>query len=1242
LAAADFNADGAMDVVAGYATDSGGVLAVLRGNPDAYAPKNPSLYKKALQGSMPSTFLSKATVFAVPESPDLLVTGDFNRDGHKDVLVAARGGALYLLAGDGRGNLLPPKEVALPGQVMALAVTADGHVAVSMEGAHGAQLALLAPSSQGLIRGATYTLPARGDAVAWGNLGGGADLAVGAGAHVVMIYNALAANAQTETVSVPFQVLALTLGDFIWDRDGRTEIAVLANDGSIHILQHGTLDTKPLTAADVPGRRAAMMARNKQPPNPTALGEWSVAKQLPYSGSTPAGPVSPSAFNSPRLAAAPAQDLMLLDAERRELNILDTSGKAASPSATVSFSAAPLAALTLPQKINAGRDIVVLAARQAAPVVISAAASSADPSVTVNTTADEDPQNACNDSSVTVSDLTGMIALRAAVCAVNNSGAGTYTISLPPGTYDLVAFDTAELQVGLTQNQNVSIVGTGTPSNTTIQQTDGNDRIFEQDPAFIGDISLSISNVTLVGGSCSSTGIDCVYGGGALLGGGPSGSPDNITLTNVIVSHNTAGSFDLGENGGAMDISAAGTYTFTNCTFSNNTAVYHGAPQDGGGAGGAIYVDNNTSSGNVTITNCTFTGNTAQNGGGGALYSAMSTGDTATITGSTFTGNHALDDAADDGAFGGAIVGLGDMTLSNSRVVGNTSADGAAYGTGLWASNNGAPISVVAIDNWWGCNAGPGATGCDTAAVPIGNPDGASLTYNPWLVLGISASATQILPNGTSNLTADLTHDSGGNGGFSVPDGTSVAFGGTLGTDNPTGATTTSGQATSTFTAGNATGAGSATATVDNQVVSVTINIQATSSTSTTVYDAGTGSPWAGSEVAGASSYDTATVSGTGGSAPSGTVSYTEYGNGSCSGSSIGGSTVTLSNGSVPNSTTFGPLAAGRYSFQAAYSGDSNYLSSTGSCESFSVGQGTTTTALASSANPAQAGQLVTFTATVSGYNPTGTVGFTSNGTTICSMVPLTSGVAQCATSTLPLNTDAIVATYSGDSNNIGSTSSTLSQAIQMSTFTVSPSPVPFGNEQTNVASASMPVTVTNTGNVLLPITSIALSGTNSGQFSQTNACTSIAVRSSCKINVVFTPTSPGSKTANLNVNAGRNAGTQTAMLTGTGVVPVPTYMVSPNPLQFDDEPLNVPNSMNVTVTNTGTVPLPITSITLTGTNSGQFSQTSCTSPVAIKGTCTITVMFTPTSTGSKTANLNVNTGGGAKSTTVVITGTGT
>jgi hypothetical protein len=444
LASADFNADGAMDVVAGYSTKNGGALAIFHGNPDAFAPTDQTLYGKAiLQGKVPPTFLPKASAFSLPESPDLMATADFNGDGKKDVLVAARGSSnLYLLAGDGTGNLLAPQAVPVLGQVRAFDATADGHVAVSIDGPSGPQLAILDLSSQGLTARATYPLPAQGNSVAWGHLGGELDVAVGAGTNVVLVYSALTAKPQTETVTLPFQVQGLALGDFIWDRDGRTEISVLADDGSIHILQHGTLNTAPITAAELPARRAALRGRHAKPttpPNPTAVGAWALAKQLPYTGSAPSGPVSPSAFNSPRVASSSTHDLMVLDAASSQLHILDTSGKTASPSADVSFSGTPTAALALPNKINSDRDIVVLTSSQATPLLVT---SGATLTLNVTTTTDEDPTDICGSSSTTIP---SPLSLREAVCIANNN-AETATINVPAGTYDLTSLETGELR----------------------------------------------------------------------------------------------------------------------------------------------------------------------------------------------------------------------------------------------------------------------------------------------------------------------------------------------------------------------------------------------------------------------------------------------------------------------------------------------------------------------------------------------------------------------------------------------------------------------------------------------------------------------------------------------------------------------------------------------------------------------------------------------------------------------------
>jgi hypothetical protein len=885
LATADFDSDGAPDLVAGYRTAEGGVVTLTRGNPDAFAPADPGYYQKAMKGQMPATFMPDATAYAVPGSPDFLATADFDRDGYKDLLVGTSDGGLYLLRGDGNGNLSVAQEVPLAARLMAMDATPDGHLAVSLDGPSGPRAVILAPGKTGFTTVASYSLPAPGFSVTWGSLGGGRDLAIGAGANVVIVYAALSANPQTETVSLSYGVRGLATGATIWNRDGSSQISVLGDDGAVHILQHGTLDTRPLTAGDVAGRREAPHAL-RAPQDPTMLGAWTEAIALPVTPGVAAGTAHPLLQASP-LAG---DGLMVGDGEQNRLMFLDASGTSVEPAGMVSFLGTPVAALVTATRINGTRALVGLSTDQAAPMVMDEAA---DPAVTVSTTADTDGQNACGNKSVTATSLSGTISLRTAVCAVNNSGAGTYTINVPPGTYNLTSLDTGDLQLGTAQNENISIIGSGSASNTIIQQTDGKDRIFEQDPDFIGDIPVTIENVTLTGGTCT-TGTDCSYGGGAMLGGGPSGAPDNITLTNVVLSNNTAGNASQAENGGAMQLSDAGIFTFTNCTFSNNTAVYH----VGGGTGGAIDV---TDEANMTITNCTFTGNVAQNGGGGALYSVIAAGDTATISGSTFTGNSALDGAADGSAHGGAIHGNGDMTVSNSRIAGNSSADGASYGTGIYSSNA-APLGTIAPNNWWGCNGGPGASGCDTAACPTQGVNG-PLTVSPWLVLSVTASASPIEPEGTSVLTADLTHNSSGTGGFAVPNGTAVTFRGTLGTVNPTGTTLTSGTATSVYTAASSTGTGSGTATVDNQTVSATITIvapPAITSANSTQFVLGA----AGTFTVTATGYPAPTFSETG-TLPNG-VALTSAGVLSGTPTGAGGTypiTITAQNGVSPNAT---------------------------------------------------------------------------------------------------------------------------------------------------------------------------------------------------------------------------------------------------------------------------------------------------------------------------------------------------
>jgi len=72
------------------------------------------------------------------------------------------------------------------------------------------------------------------------------------------------------------------------------------------------------------------------------------------------------------------------------------------------------------------------------------------------------------------------------------------------------------------------------------------------------------------------------------------------------------------------------------------------------------------------------------------------------------------------------------------------------------------------------------------------------------------------------------------------------------------------------------------------------------------------------------------------------------------------------------------------------------------------------------------AGQPVTFTATVTGNSPTGTVQFLINGVSFGSPVQLVNGVATLTTNQLTVTgTDTITAVYSGDANNAGSNTET-------------------------------------------------------------------------------------------------------------------------------------------------------------------------------------------------------------------------
>ncbi len=550
------------------------------------------------------------------------------------------------------------------------------------------------------------------------------------------------------------------------------------------------------------------------------------------------------------------------------------------------------------------------------------------------------------------------------------------------------------------------------------------------------------------------------------------------------------------ENGGAVTY-AGPTLTVSGSTFSNNTA-------SGGGGGMYAYEGffGSYLTGAMTFTNSTFTNNTNVITGG-AIDFSLHGGSSASITGSTFTGNKTTEAAGNGGAINAetfdTTAGDATFTMSNSRIVGN-SAPGA--GTGVAAVF----VTATLTNNWWGCNAGPGSSGCDS----IFN-DGSTVTSSPWLVLSISASPNQIDTSATSTLTADLTHNSNGVGGFSVPNGPVVTFsGGSLGSASSP-ATLFDGTATSTFTAGGTAGNATATATVDNATADTTINILDTVTVTTSPAgllvsaDGSTpaaapqtfhwvvGSPHTiattspqnvsgGSEQVFSSWSDgTLTTSDTV-TAPAATTTYTanftqEYQLTTQASPSAGGSVTPVSGGYYAGGAIIPVTATANAGFQFSNwtTTGGSFGSTTSASTNFTmpsapatvtgnftliVTGAQTTTSVASNNNPSfttTPGNSVTFTATVTSTSTVneGTVTFTDgiNNLTCSGGNPaaVSNGQAQCTTLFTVEGAHAITATYNGTVNFVTSNGS-VSQVVNNHT-------VVTGNQFCNPGPITIPST---------------------------------------------------------------------------------------------------------------------------------------------------------------------------------------
>jgi hypothetical protein len=186
---------------------------------------------------------------------------------------------------------------------------------------------------------------------------------------------------------------------------------------------------------------------------------------------------------------------------------------------------------------------------------------------------------------------------------------------------------------------------------------------------------------------------------------------------------------------------------------------------------------------------------------------------------------------------------------------------------------------------------------------------------------------------------------------------------------------------------------------------------------------------------------------------------------------------------------------------------------------------------------------------------------------------------------------------------------------------------------------------------------SLTLAGTGAGSVSSSPS--GISCPSTCSANfnsgtvVTLTATAAAAAGSTFAGWSGACSGTGTCSVTMTAAEAVtatfnsssgPAVTLTPTSLNFGAVATGVTSpEKSVTLKNSGKATLTITAITITGTDSGDFPETStCTSSLAAGKTCLIKVQFKPSATGARSAAVSMTDNAAGSPQQLPLSGTGT
>jgi hypothetical protein len=176
----------------------------------------------------------------------------------------------------------------------------------------------------------------------------------------------------------------------------------------------------------------------------------------------------------------------------------------------------------------------------------------------------------------------------------------------------------------------------------------------------------------------------------------------------------------------------------------------------------------------------------------------------------------------------------------------------------------------------------------------------------------------------------------------------------------------------------------------------------------------------------------------------------------------------------------------------------------------------------------------------------------------------------------------------------------------------LSSSSLGFAAQQLSTTSLAKSFSITNSGNASLTISNIAASG----DFAQTNNCSTVAAGANCTVNVTFTPTATGTRSGSVTITDNAPGNPHSVGLSGSGTTaPTPDFALSMTPAS-STVAAGQSASFTLTVASSGGFNQPV-ALTCTGAPAGAMCSVSPGSVNPNGSTVTAQVSISSTARGA-------------------------